>query len=184
MIDKRRLFISTLDDIRARESSATEYEVLGIAALLRKLFLDGGRLVDQINEGKIKLAFETTDASPPEPDQGIWSVQDGLDPNTAAPHRTRLSQNRDQFLSRCIAQADGHRLSVRDVINFEAHVDGGVHAGLPKNEAEKALFAYSKFIQLEGQAIALRQLRAIARVTLRALEPLKASVESSLIEKP
>ncbi|MEP7101454.1 MAG: hypothetical protein ABI781_13150, partial [Burkholderiales bacterium] len=86
---------------------------------------------------------------------------------------TRLIVNRDRFLGHLVARTGGHQFTVRDVIRFEAHVDGAAHAGAPKTDEDHAMVAYSEANNVAGQAANVRQLRAIARVTLKALEPLK-----------
>jgi hypothetical protein len=48
-MDTQKLFIHTLRDLEQRATSSDEYAVLMSAALLRKLLMDGGRLMDQVN---------------------------------------------------------------------------------------------------------------------------------------
>ena len=61
MTDAEALFLRTLEDIEKRLAQTDPYEVLFIAALVRKLFLDDFPLLDQVNRShKVKLAFQTT----------------------------------------------------------------------------------------------------------------------------
>ncbi len=178
-MDVTILFMKTLEDIEARLNQNDPYDILLIAGLLRKLFLDDNPLVDQINRAhRIKLQFEVT-ASFNKPEDGdknsVWSMQDGLDPETAAPGKKRLSLSRDQFLQAVVAMVHGTSYSVRDVVQYEANVAGAVHAGSAKTEKEKALQALGQ-LSLGGYQPALRQLLAIARVTLKALAPLRSAV--------
>ena len=46
---KEQLFIRTIEDLDNKLNSTDDYEILMIAGLLRKLLLDGGALLDQIN---------------------------------------------------------------------------------------------------------------------------------------
>jgi hypothetical protein len=48
-MDIDRLFVYTLRDLEQRAAATDEYTVLMSAALLRKLLLDEGRLMDQVN---------------------------------------------------------------------------------------------------------------------------------------
>ncbi|MCC8991413.1 MAG: hypothetical protein LM514_02215 [Streptococcus sp.] len=182
-MDANTLFLKTLEDIESRLSQSDPYEILLIAGLLRKLFLDDHPLVDQVNRTyRVKLEFEVT-ASTNKPDEGdknsLWSVQDGLDPETAMPGKKRLLLSRDQFFQTVVAMVFGPSFTVRDVIQFEANVAGAVHAGAPKTEKEKALDTVGKSVGIGGYAPTLRQLLAIARVSLKALVPLRAAINAA-----
>ena len=55
------LFLRTIEDLEKRLVDPDPYEVLRIAGYIRKLFLNGFPLVDQVNGShKIKLLFEVT----------------------------------------------------------------------------------------------------------------------------
>ena len=182
-MDANTLFLKTLADIESRLAETDPYEILLISGLLRKLFLDEHPLVDQVNKTyRLKLDFEIT-VPLNKPDEGdkssLWSVQDGLDPETAVPGKQRVRLNRDQFFQTVVAMIYGPSFTVRDVIQFEANVAGAVHAGAPKTEKEKALHEVGQKIGVGGYAPTLRQLLAIARVSLRALAPLRAAASAA-----
>lgn len=177
------LFLKTVGGIESRLSATDPYEILLIAGLLRKLFLDDHPLVDQTNRThRLKLAFEVT-VPVNEPEEGdktsFWSVQDGLDPDTAIPGKQRQMLSRDQFLQTVVAMIYGPSYSIRDVIQFEANIAGGVHAGAPRTEKEQALHAVGQSLGIGGYAPTLRQLLAIARVSLKALAPLRDAVSAA-----
>ena len=171
------LFLRTLSDIENRLTMSDPYEVLLIAGLLRKLFLDDFPLVDQVNRvHRIKLEFEVALPSgrpKPEDSDCFWTVQDGLDPDTAAPGKPRQVLSRDQFFSETVTVIFGRVYSVRDIIQFEANVAGAVHAGAPKSDKEKALHELGASLGVGGYSPSLRQLLAIARVSLKALGSLR-----------
>jgi hypothetical protein len=177
------LFTKTLADIEARLLETDPYEILLIAALLRKLFFDDLPLVDQVNRTyRLKLEFEVTVPvnKPAEGDkESIWSVQDGLDPETALPFKQRELLSRDQFFKKAVTMVNGCTYTVRDVVLFEANIAGAVHAGAPKNDKERALHAIGETLHLGGYAPSLRQLQAIARVSLRALAPLRHAISTA-----
>ena len=53
MSTRDELFLETLSDLESRcEPGRTEYDVLGIAGLLRKLLIDAQPLVDQVNRDR------------------------------------------------------------------------------------------------------------------------------------
>jgi hypothetical protein len=180
MIDTDTLFLRTLDDIEARLSQRDPYEILLIAGPLRKLFLDDHPLVDRVNKNhRAKLSFETTVSSDPRqesPAPTFWSVQDGIDPDTAPPFKKRQVLTRDQFFQSLVAIVGGHSYTIRDIVLFEANVVGAVHAGAPKTDKESALHQIDSQISVGGYGSALRQLLAIARVCLKTLSPLRQAV--------
>ena len=182
-MDPQTLFIRTCEDIERRLSATEPYEILLIAGLIRKLLLDDFPLVDQVNRvHKLKLTFEVTvPFNRPElgDTNSLWSVQDGLDPETAVPGKLRQALSRDQFLQEVVAMVFGKNYSVREVVLFEANVSGAVHAGAPKTDKDQALHEVGQSLGIGGYPMALRQLLAIARVVLRALVPLRAAVAAA-----
>ena len=180
MIDTDTLFLRTLSDIEQRLSGRDPYEILLIAGLVRKLFLDDHPLVEQVNvKHRLKLTFEINAPSsllerlPP---PTLWTIQDGLDPDTSPfPQRTMVT--RDQFFKTVVTIVNQHEYSIREVVLFEANVVGAVHAGAPKKDKEHALHEVDRHISVGGYASSLRQLLAIARVVLRALAPLRDAVK-------
>lgn len=64
-VDADRLFVHTLTDLEQRGCATDEYTVLMAAALLRKLLLDGTRLMDQVNaKHKLEPRFRISGVSP------------------------------------------------------------------------------------------------------------------------
>ena len=186
MDEIEQLFVRTLDDLENKISSDDPYETLGASALIRKLFLDGSNsLVDQVNRTqRVKLEFHIAipvPSFPPGIDPDEFKIQllivDGLDPETSAPDNERRTVTRDQFFATCIVTNDADQYSVRQVVLFEAHVMGGVHAGSPKDEIEKALQDIASRFRIQNARGSLRQLRGICRVVLRALAPLRSALE-------
>jgi hypothetical protein len=99
------LFLRTLDDLENCISSTDDYEVLRASALIRKLFLDGNRLVDQANRPiKLKFEFEIVDTgqlldifkASGMPEFEFVGIQDGFDPDTI-PNPPTKTLNRDAF---------------------------------------------------------------------------------------
>lgn len=175
MTDAEQLFLRTLQDLRTRESSMDPYGILGASGLLRKLLLDDYPLVDQVNRNhRIKMLFEIGEKIiAPDVDSSIvfYSVQDGIDPNTAPPFIGRAKVDRDSFLSTILLVIESQTYTVRDIILFEANVMGGVHAGSPKAEKQNVLAEIGNRFQMGGLRSSLRQLKAIIRVVLKAIDP-------------
>lgn len=178
-MDADLLFIATLDDLDARsEPGRNEYDVLAIAALLRKLLLDSSRLLDLVNrERRIRIRYVANRRHPPtDPPPIFWSVQDGLDPNTALARSQPEELALDQLLSVTIIRIEGVDLSVHDVVDYLANVGGAVHLGQPRTPKQTALASIESTIKVGGYPPAVRSLLAVARVVSRALQPLRAAI--------
>ena len=180
MSEKEILFLKTYKDIEKRLNEEKPYEILHISALVRKLFLDDFPLVDQVNRSyKEKIFFEITKTQlypPGLPAPTYFSVQDGLDPATARPGKQILQVKRDEFFKTPILLVNGKEYSIREIILFEANIMGGVHAGFAKTDNEKTLKQIDNLF-VGGYRTSLRQLKAIARIILKALKPLKEKIE-------
>ncbi len=177
-MEPKELFLRTLDDLEKQLGSNDPYEILGISALIRKLFLDDNPLVDQVNrESRIKVEFCIAVSNilnnPKIPTPDFYSEQDGLDPDTAPPMFARQTVNRDKFFKTIVMLSEGKSYTVRDTIAFEANVMGGVHAGSPKDEKDRALMTIAHTWSIGGYPASLRQLKGIGRVVLKALQPLR-----------
>jgi hypothetical protein len=178
------LFLNTLRDLESRIGAQDPYEILGASALIRKLFLDDYPLVDQVNrEYGLKISFEVTESlglPPGLPTPTFFTVQDGIDPDTAPPFKKRTQVTRDQFFKTVLTIVDDRQYTLREIVLFEANVMGGVHAGSAKEDKEQALQQINNTISVGGYRSSLRQLKGIGRVILKALAPLKSKVEENL----
>jgi hypothetical protein len=186
-MDADQLFIATLDDLEARsEPGRDEYNVLGTAALLRKLLLDSSRLVDIVNrQRRIRIRYVANRRQPPtDPPPIFWSVQDGLDPTTARPGSQPEELSLDQLLSVTIIRVEGVDLNVRDVVDYLANVAGAVHIGQPRTAQHAALASVEASISVGGYPPAVRSLLAVARVVSRALQPLRAAIVADGVPNP
>lgn len=183
-MDKPTLLLRTLDDLANRVVSHDPYEVLGIALLIRKLLLDASPLVDQVNAAyRLKVTFAIADEGPlpaflPQPD--FWSLTDGLDPEIYPPGAPIAVINvyRDALFARVVNQLNGTNYTVKDVIDLEAHVMGGVHAGSAAGK-QIALETLNNSVELGGMNPTLRQLCSIGRIVLRGLQPLQQEILAS-----
>jgi hypothetical protein len=153
--------------------------VLMAAGLLRKLLLEGEALVDIVNRPyRERLRFRANVAEPiwmrvnvPKPN--FYSVQDGLDPETAPPGARSAGLTKDDFLKLMVLLAQGAEFTVKDVISQVANVSGAVKAGKPRSEEEELLVAVSDSFRIGGYDPVVRTLQPIGRIVLRALAPLR-----------
>jgi hypothetical protein len=180
-VDAENLFINTMRDLEQRMTSVNEYDVLMAAALLRKLLVDGGRLMDQVNRAhRLKVRFRISEVSPLErliyeDDPVLWSIEDALDPQSPFAYQP-YDATRDQFLSRRIMRFNGHWITVGDVIDQLANVEGAVHKGEPGTARRQAVQALGKFYSRDGLPGVVRQVKLIGLITVRGLSPLRDAV--------
>jgi hypothetical protein len=71
---------------------------------------------------------------------------------------------------------DGSPITVRDVIDQLANIDGGVHSSSPKNDRQRALQAAAQFYSRSGLPGAVSQTRLIGGIAARGLRPLHDAV--------
>ncbi|MEV1290038.1 hypothetical protein [Micromonospora sp. NPDC049679] len=180
-MDVDRLFSYTLRDLERRTAATDEYDVLMSTALLRKLLLDQARLMDQVNRRyRLELRFRISGVSPLEEsiwanNPMFWSIEDALDPESPFAYAP-YDATRDQFLARRLMRFGGSWITVRDVIDQLANIEGAVHIGKAKHERHTALQAAGKFYSRDQLPGVVSQLRLIGRITVRGLRPLHDAV--------
>ena len=180
-MDADQLFIYTLRDLERRTAATDEYEVLLSAALLRKLLLDQERLMDQVNRRyRLGLRFRISSVSPFEQricdsNPIFWALEDVLDPESPLAYAP-FDATRDQFLSRRVMRFSENWITVRDVIDQLANIEGAVHSGKPKEERHRVLQAAGRFYSRDGLPGVVSQVRLIGRITVRGLSPLRDAV--------
>jgi hypothetical protein len=183
-VEVDQLFVRTLDDLERRTNATDEYEVLMSTALLRKLLLDGTRLTDQVNRKyRVDLRFRISAVSPYEQllyedNPVFWAIEDALDPNCRLAYAP-YDATRDQFLARRVMRFSGTWLSVRDVINQLANIEGAVHHSEARDAKERALQEVAMRYMNSGLPGAVNQIKLIGRITMRGLAPLRDAVHAS-----
>jgi hypothetical protein len=179
-MDADRLFLERCQQIENLQQSDREIDLLDMAAHLRQLLLDDAPLVHKVNRSRrIKLKFQVGDFRAPPPDAFTvaMALEDGLDPETRAPGGPTKEVNFDGLIRHVVLYLKGRPHSVAEVVQLAANVAGGVH--LTENpDKKRALIAkYSSLFALGGLPAGIRQLKAIARVSLRGLAPLIEAVK-------
>jgi hypothetical protein len=184
-------FLRTLDDLEHKIDSNDYYQILGISALVRRLLVDSFPLVDKVNRYyRLKILYRIAISNTlkfmesmgiPKSGLALLSLQDGLDPDTASPGKTICEVDLEKFLNTTVLVKDGKEYSIRDIVTYEANVDGGVHLGSPKEQAHKEIIDINKSILIGGYSPLLRQLKSIGRVVLKGLKPLREDVQKNAI---
>src|SRR5260221_3806416 len=170
-----RLFLETLDDLASRSTpNASEYDLLRAAALLRELFLDESRLVDQVNRTlRTPTRFGVrVRARDPTDEFEMWL---GIDPNDVV--EDPIEQlDLTESLKVHLVSVPGSILTVRDIIRLAANVRGGVHAGKPRDPAHKAFERYRLKVSHGDMPLELVMVHRIAIIALEGLSGLRAVV--------
>lgn len=174
-----KLFLERCDQMALLLESRKEVELLDLGGLLRQLLFDKKSLVDTVNTKPISLEFHVSawphigTGGPPT----LFSLEDGLDPETAPPGMQTITLSRDQFGNYPVTYFQGQPVTVKDVIRYASNVAGGVHYD-PQPRAEFDLMGVlSQRFGIAGLPLGIRQLKASARVTMRALYPLIEDVK-------
>jgi hypothetical protein len=182
-VEPERLFLATCTDLEGRITHLDEYGLLRAAGLLRQLLLDETRLIDVVNRKfRIKVAFLVMDRRSnmemvAADGAEFYSVEDGLDPSTARPGTT-IELTRDQLLKWKVMFVSGHYVTVHDLIDQLAHIEGGVHSGSPKTDKEKSLVQAAGMFGIGGLPAGIRMVAAIGRVVVSGLAPLRNRVQA------
>ena len=180
-MDVDTLFLERCRQVEKAAQSSNEVDLLDLSARLRQLLLDKRPLIHEANrERRLKLRFVVGEFTlKPDVHTSILSLEDGVDPEIRRPGAPRKEVNLEGFLSHKIVYLKGHPRSVSDVINFAANVAGGVHRTENPEERQRLFAAFASSVSIGGFPGGIRQLQAIARVTLRGLRPLIDAVEKS-----
>jgi hypothetical protein len=74
---------------------------------------------------------------------------------------------------------NGEAVTVRDLIDQLANIEGAVHQTAPRERREVFLREAARNLFIGGLPAGIRQMQAIARVVLRGLAPLRDAVRNS-----
>lgn len=178
------LFVETVADLRDRShdpASRSRYELLGIAPLLRKLLTDRG---DPLLVTVKRARHETAPGFRIRPWQVPGSADESLNylirlsgPELVGDAATG-ALTADQFLAARVGMVEGQDLSVKQVIRYYAHVEGGVHFSDPDEDGQEAMSSMAPVLlgHTTGQ---IEILGYLGQVVVDALTPLCDSILTS-----
>lgn len=172
--------------------------MLQASALLRKLLIDKDPLAFRVNRAevlgasKLRLVFPFVamiewdllmhGTNIPRPDSewlGDLSVAPFL------PSMRRLNLTYDEFMKFHFARVGANTYSARRVIQYVAHVIGGIHSGTPDADQQPLRDAQAQmeqllvFFNLPKREMVLDVLRAIVGAAVRGLKPLADALASN-----
>ena len=173
----KELFLKILEDLEQKSHSNDWYDMLLISGLIYKLLYDKHPLVDEINASKLQISFEVNNRRGTSIDSSLifWSIEDGFDPETSVPSLSKpINVNREGLYTQQVMRINGEVINVKDLIRFLRNKQGGVHHdNVALVDKDKLLKQLQTELGIGGVPGGLRLMRAIARVVVKGLTPLK-----------
>jgi hypothetical protein len=175
-MNDKQYFLSTLNDLRAQLNKKDEYSIIKISDLLFKLLMDSPSVSDRVNIDRIKIKFYVNNRKVRhEKNLKYWSIEDGIDPNTALPHMiNKVKMNKSRLLSQVVMLVNGQPITVKNLIKFMRNKAGGVHRSNAKKDVDIILNQLYKELFIGGLPAGLRLLKAISRVVITGLTELES----------
>jgi hypothetical protein len=188
------IFLIKFDELEKLINSTSYFEVRDIprvrdiASILRQMLLDGQPLIHQINRKyHFDIRFRVVLPQPPQStpqsvlSDGVWWSWGHFNPdNPFQQGAATCDVNLEEFLNIIVHMKEGNEYSIRDIITYEANVDGAVHLGGPRGEKQKKLAdpKISTSAYLGVFPAFLVELKEICSVVLKGVKPLKDKVEA------
>lgn len=178
------LFVLTMEDLDGRvELGRGEYDALMSAWLIRKLIIDSPSLLTRVNATRrVKLVFRVNDIQPGSTVIG-WSPGEFLAPGPDADAASTVELNLKQFVAHTTLIANGHAVSVKDLVKFLANTEGAVHVS-PVNAKNAKLEALAGVRWGESRSDprgqyggCIHELVAIGRIVIAATADLRKQIE-------
>jgi hypothetical protein len=175
MMTHEEIFLKTLDDIRSKMNGG-KYELVKACGLLRHLLIDSPTLYDLINtEKRFKLQFELpeNDAEKFLKDAKHWPVQ-YINITYAKSPKVKLKV--DEFRKYKVLTIRDTIYSIKDLIDWAAHIMGGVHTKEAKKESEKKLSSINELI-LSDYLPTYELIKNICVIAIKAFDPLEQDIK-------
>lgn len=177
------LLVETVADVRRRSiepGARSRYELLGIAPLLRKLLIDGQPLLNTVRpvrpevrtEFRIRQWSAAEDAQPGE--DLPYLLQLGGPELVGGPEDSALPKLK-HFIGARVGMVRGRPLTVREVVKYYANVEGGVHFGVPREDAQSGLSEMAPML-LGRSTGHIEILAHLGAIVVDALTPLCESI--------
>lgn len=150
--------------------------MLLLSGLVYKLLYDRHPLVDVANTSGQQIVFSVNDRKlPTDPTLVFYSIEDGIDPDTSVPHLTNaVRMDRNGLYQQPVMVVKGEAITVKDLIRFLRDKQGSVHAdNVSLTDKDKLMKELQATLFIGGTNSGLRLMRAIARVVIKGLNPLK-----------
>jgi len=180
------LFLETMEDLRSKIATGSDYSLLKGTGLCRQLLLDSSPLAHVVNRSyRLPLRFffeginDFFEEMPPEILDSLALITVG-DPRMVSPSRRSPHKTLAQFLSLPVAYFKPHKLTVKEIIETCANCFGGVHKEDPESEQRKAMAAFDNAIRIQGMRFSTQAAFYLLTAVIDALSPLEAAVRSKI----
>lgn len=180
------LLVETVADVQRRSEdpgTRSRYELLGIAPLLRKLLIDGRPLLNTVRTARPEVPTEFrirqwSASEDREHGQDLSYVLQLGGPELVGGPGDRALPKLKHFIGACVGMVQGRPLTVREVVKYYANVEGGVHFGVPEQDAQRVLSQMAPLLlgRSTGQ---IEILAHLGKIVVDALTPLRDSILAS-----
>lgn len=172
-----------VSQMRILTESLDEIDLADLAGHIRQIAFDKRALIDAVNDGiKIEFVvgvfppFMTPEGDPHWDKVAYQGLGDAIDP-IVSPFGLSETLTRNQFGQHVVAFSRGEKITIKDIVKYNANLRGGIHWS-PDSKGEYHKLRVLESLYLGGIAAPVRDLKAIGRVTLRGLDPLIDRVRS------
>lgn len=175
-MDSKSLFLKTLEDLEEKSQSQDWYDMLLLSGLIHKLLYDQHPLVDALNTSNQQIIFSVNNRQLPKDSSLVfYSIEDGIDPDTSVPHLTKIVQmDKNGLYQQPVMVVNSEIITIKDLIRFLRNKQGSVHVDeVSLTDKDKLLKELQATLFVGGVNSGLRLMRAIARVVVKGLNPLK-----------
>lgn len=187
----QQLFNGTLEELNVRISKGSEYDILLLSGLLRKLLVDGdASLIYQLKKKGESIKFRVNIREPLHRRMPnlftssdlitySWLCESGLNPDIADQRREYNPQevSLDNFLKIVVIFTKGQEITIKQLITHLANKEGGIHKQRRKFSIEEwknlLLKELSELIGISNLPAGLNTLKTIAIIVSRDLEKYK-----------
>ncbi len=175
-----RLLLRRCEQIAELATSHDEGDMLDLSGYLRQVLLDKHDLASAVKPKELKLSFHVGQFSQlVDQHTEIYSLEDGIDPKTCRTGAPSVHLNLTDYIKHVVSYVQQSPMTIKDLISYAANTAGGVHHDpSPNKECHRLLRLAAQRYQIGGLPLSIGSLQAIARVTLRGLDPLIAYVKS------
>jgi hypothetical protein len=190
--DLKIFFVNTLDELRQKCNTASNYNYVKASGILRQILIDENPLLDLVNkEYRKKILFEVIKPTPPAPKQSIgpdgsvWT-EIGMGMSFMSPSKDKSRNDmltKDQFLKRRVISFGYQDISVLEIIKLNANKIGGVHidTSQPNNIKDLNILIGNSAMNFKGGITGgAYQINEISIIVLKALNELEKLVKSDI----
>ncbi|REL23929.1 hypothetical protein DYD21_20685 [Rhodohalobacter sp. SW132] len=175
-VSPEEIFVRRYDEVRAGLRITDDFDVVELAATLRKLLIDGKALIDRANQKYgLKIRFTVNNLKggsklPNKPDFQFYA--DGINPAKIKKSSGIKSLKLKKFLKLEIAETKDDKFNISEIIKYLANKKGGIHYDENLDKRESLIADTFDNLNILGFSAFTLGVRAISEVVLDSLAPL------------